>query len=154
MPNIINSDSAPVLRAYLNTPVLGVTGAGAAYTVLFDTVLEGSGYSTSTGLYTVPLTGNYIAITNLFFNNIINSANNNLSNITANGVSYRLSEAAMAVIKDASSQYVVNGAVALNMTAGQTISTIATINNGTLNSVGLSGGNSPNLTWLFIKYLP
>jgi len=50
-----------VFAAYLNTSVSNVTGDGTQYLVILDSVFSnpGSYYSTSTGLFTAPVTGNY-----------------------------------------------------------------------------------------------
>ena len=51
----------PALSAYLTSNVGNVTGDGAAYQVIFNTVAadQTSSLDTSTGTYTVPLTGVY-----------------------------------------------------------------------------------------------
>lgn len=50
-----------IFLAYLNSTVSNVTGDGTQYLVILDSVYSnpGSYYSTSTGLFTAPVTGNY-----------------------------------------------------------------------------------------------
>lgn len=155
MGNMVNSPSAPVLFVYLNTGLTNVTGNGTQATILFDTVGFGdsANYSAVTGLYTVPLSGNFLICTGRNFNNIINNANNNLSPWLINSVSYRTSECSMTVLKDSTNSYGFVASSQFFVSATQTIGVTAAINNGTASSVGLPGGTSPYLNWMFIRYL-
>lgn len=153
MSNISNSQLVPVLFAYLNTGVTNVTGNGTNYTVLYDTVGYGDSSNYSSGVYTVQIPGNYIICSGMTFNNIINSANNNLSGFSINGTNYRMIELSMIALKDSTNTYSQTSSIQFYMSAGQTISVIATINNGSAASVGMPGGTSPYLNWMFIRYL-
>ena len=54
--------SQPSFSTYLQTSTGGVTGDNTVYTVLFDTIITnvGTGYASGTGIYTAPVTGNYL----------------------------------------------------------------------------------------------
>ena len=51
-----------LVSAYLSSTIQNVTGDGTYYQIVFDTapVNVGSNYNTSTGVFTVPITGNYM----------------------------------------------------------------------------------------------
>jgi hypothetical protein len=156
MTNILSYETVPTVCMYLSSSVSNVTGNGTAYTILFDSIVSGfssSGYNTGTGIYTVPVTGNYFICTSFKFTNIINGANGNLSTIVNNVYTSRISEYSCTAAKSPSNTFCVNGNVVLNLTAGNTVSINAQLNNGSAASVGIAGGTSPYLTWLFIKYL-
>ncbi len=152
MSNILGN--LPGVFAYLNTGVTSVTGNGTTYTIKCDTVLYGTDYNTTTGIYTVPLSGRYLIATCFQLNNIINSANGNLSSININAVVYRVTEFAMTAAKASGNLFSVNALQTFDLIAGDTVSVFAQLNNGTLASVGITGGTSPYMSWFYIKYLP
>ena len=155
MTNILNYSTAPSMFAYLNTPVSNVTGNATPYTILFDTISRGTGYSTATGLYTVAVSGTYLIHTSFQYTNIINGANGNLSaiNINSGGDVYRISELGCTAAKDISNRFCNNGMIVYNLAAGNTVSVTAQLNNGSAASVGIGGGSAPYISWLYIKYL-
>jgi hypothetical protein len=153
MANIINP--IPSTFVYLNTPLTNVTGNATTYTIKFDTVSPGSGtgYDISTGLYTVSVPGKYLVVTCFQLNNIINGANGNLSGINVGSVYFRLTEFAMTAAKANTNTFTVNGLMTYDLNAGDTIFAVAQLNNGSVASVGISGGTAPYMSWLFIQYL-
>jgi len=153
MTSILNRGTVPALFVYLNTPVSNVTGNGTGYTILFDTVLFGSGYNAATGQYTVPVAGNYLICTSFKFTNIINGANGNLSTIAGGGNTYRLSEYACTAAKTTTNTFCTNGMIVTDCAAASTISVGAQLNNGSTASVGIAGGTGPYVSWMFVKYL-
>ena len=153
MTNIVSSQSSPVLLVYVASTISGVTGNGTVYTVLYDTVAFGDSANYSSGLYTVPITNNYLISACFTFSNIINAANSNLSGPILNGTTYAAIENSMNALKDSLNTFSFNFTTTSFMTSGQTIGTVAKINNGSTASVNLSGGTSPYLNWMFIRYL-
>jgi hypothetical protein len=141
--------------AYLNTSVTNVTGNGTGYTILFDTVSRGTGYNTGTGLFTCTVPGTYLIQTSFRMSNIINGANGNLCVISVNSYAdpYRLSELACTAAKDIANRFTVNGMIAYNLVAGNTVSVVAQLNNGSAASVSIDGGTNPYLSWFYVKYL-
>jgi hypothetical protein len=152
--NILNS--FPYIKAYLNSPLTNVTGNGTSATLKFDTIVSGStsGYSTSTGIFTAPIAGRYLIVTAFTFNNIVNSANGNVSNIQVNSTPYRLAEFSLTAAKTSGNTFVTNGALIINLSVNDTVSVILQVNNGSSASVGVSAGTNPYVTWLYIRYLP
>lgn len=71
--NIINQGFTPVCIAAINTPLSNLTGDGTVETLVCDTVLLGSGYNTSTGIFTASLAGDYLAIATLDFTGVANT---------------------------------------------------------------------------------
>lgn len=156
MTNIIYRDTVPTVFVYLSSTATGVTGNGTAYTILFNSNVTGytsPGYNTGTGIYTVPLTGNYLICTSFQLTNIINGANGNLSVISTTVQAHRLSELSCNAAKDASNIFCTNGMIVENLTAGNSVSAVAQLNNGSAASVNVAGGSSPFVSWLYIRYL-
>lgn len=153
MTNILIMETVPAMFAYLNTPVSNVTGNGTTYVIKFDTVLFGSGYNTSTGLYTVPVAGIYLCCGSFKYTNIINGANGNLAVFTQNGSAYRISEYATTATKTNSNTFCTNGMNVFTAAAGDTLSMSAQLNNGSAASVGIAGGTAPYISWFFVKYI-
>lgn len=81
--NTITIEFVPVVvLAYLNVGLNNVTGNGTGPNpLIFDAtkVNTGGAYNTSTGIFTAPVTGNYLVACNVMFNNL--SANHNLGEI-------------------------------------------------------------------------
>ena len=65
--NSINTNSPVYFNANLSANQANVTGDGTQYTVIFDTVIndQDSNYNNSTGVFTAPVTGNYLFIANI-----------------------------------------------------------------------------------------
>lgn len=70
--NVVNS-AQTLFGAYLSTQKSNVSGDGTVYTVKYDTVTinQKNAYSASTGMFTAPVTGNYLFST---YNLIIGAA--------------------------------------------------------------------------------
>lgn len=73
MTNIISSQVSPFFRATLTTPVNTVTGDGTVYNTVFDTLSVGSGYNTGTGIYTAPMSGDYLFSVSMYATGITSS---------------------------------------------------------------------------------
>lgn len=69
MSNIINSTSKPWFVATANFVTSSATGNGTAFNPVFN-AFTGSGYSTSTGLFTAPISGWYLFDVNMDCGNI------------------------------------------------------------------------------------
>lgn len=84
---------AVAFSAYLNTTATNQTGDATFATVVFDTTLLnlGTGYSTSTGTFTAPVTGNYFFSTAVQLSNMDSNCTTGFVfyNATLNSVSYR-----------------------------------------------------------------
>lgn len=71
--NSINLNGVtPDFRAYVNTPVVNVIGAGASYNVIFNTVLydSTSSYNNATGVFSAPVDGIFFFYNNVTLTNI------------------------------------------------------------------------------------
>lgn len=59
---ILTNTTQPAFSAYLTTSITNSTGDGTIYVIVFDTssLNVGTSFSASTGLFTAPVTGNYM----------------------------------------------------------------------------------------------
>lgn len=147
--------TSPSFSAYLNAPVANVTGDNTIYTIvcnaeMYDTT---NSYDTGTGLFTVPVTGNYlfnasVSITGLgaantlgYFTFIDGSAN-----------VYRLASLNMGAARDTSNELILTGAICVNLAATQTMSVAIAVFNGGL-AVGVNGSALTSLLTSFSGYL-
>ncbi len=64
---VIQTSGQYCFKAYNNVGQTGVTGAGEQYTIIFDTVdfQVGTGYDSSTGVFTAPINGLYHFVANI-----------------------------------------------------------------------------------------
>jgi hypothetical protein len=153
MTNICNFGLVPPTFVYLNTPVTNVTGNGTVYVLKFDTTLYGSGYSSATGLYTVTVPGLYLIATSFMLTNVSGGSNGNLCTINSTLLSTRLSEYSLINSIDSSLRFCTCGMSTLKLAAGNTFNINVQVNNGSSASTGIGGGNSPYVSWMYIKYL-
>lgn len=80
--------------AYLSADTGGVTGAGTAYTVLFDTELYDNGgvYTPGTGTFTAPVTGLYQLSFSVRMEGVTAAMTNGYLQLTAAGNTWRYGE--------------------------------------------------------------
>lgn len=142
--------SAVAFSAYLNTPTANnVTGDGTAATVVFDTALLnlGTGYAVGTGIFTAPVTGNYLFSSTVLLNNLAAghtsgtlSFTASLSSTPTTWIAASLNPKAQAVSSGTSSG-IVGASTILAMTAADTIKIVVTIS-GSTKTVGFNGASS------------
>jgi C1q domain len=139
------SGGTPVsFNAYLSTTQTDVTGDGTVYQPIFDAVLfnNDSGYNASTGVFTAPLTGDYLLGVELQLNN--GAAAGTLFNIVTTSHTYAMGNTFYAAgpnVSDGSS-------VIASMSAGDTAYvTLALTNSGGGKTISVNGGSSPIVSY-------
>jgi len=114
--------SPVTFQAYLTSPQ-SCAGGSTGVTVIFDTTTSnvGSGYDTSTGVFTAPTTGFYGFTTTVFFNNLTTPVGN-----TEAILGYTGSVQSLRLFQQGSASYVgisliLTGSWTMPMTAGDTV---------------------------------
>ncbi len=87
--NLTNTNTIPQFFATLTTPIANVTGDNTDYTAVFDTV-TGSGYNTSTGIFTAPKAGDYLFLVSMYVSGITASHTSCNLKIVATGGTFQL----------------------------------------------------------------
>lgn len=130
MSNILNRNSTTQFVATLSSAASNVTGDGTVYTCVWDTS-SGSGYNTSTGIFTAPQTGDYLFIINLYFSGLTLSMTicSNLL-ITTSGT-YQFGLLSCAGGKSAANTFLLPpGIIPVTMSSGDTAYVTSQISNG------------------------
>lgn len=67
----------PMVLAYLSATTAAVTGDNTLYTVIFDTEIndQGANYDNTTGIFTAPISGNYLVTGNVVFGDLGTTVN-------------------------------------------------------------------------------
>jgi hypothetical protein len=139
--NQVNSTRS-AFSAYVNTTTTNTTGAGETVTVIFNTkaVDQNTNYSTSTGLFTAPVTGIYEFCWTIGLTGIISTHTSGLIQLVTTPFSniqvWRGNPFAQFQTAGA---FFISGSIILPLTATNTASMVVTISNGT-QVVGFEGG--------------
>lgn len=124
-------------NAYLSATQTNKTGDGTAYTIIFDTEIndDGSGYNNSTGVFTAPVTGNYLFNTTVALAGVILQT---ASLINMTGSAYGIVPFEVGQT-NAFNNNIGTGTAIVKMTAGDTMSVVA-YSFGSTKTVSVTGG--------------
>jgi hypothetical protein len=142
--NVVNANQA-LFNAYMSTSQTNTTGDGTAYTIVFDTTTanQGSNYSTGSGQFIAPITGNYLFSTSITATGITLAATGTLSLVTTTA-SYLLLSFIGTGTGFSFTSYPMGGSVIVPMNAANTAVIKLTITNaGSSKVVGITGSGSP-----------
>ena len=132
MTNILNSQSSPIFKATLATPVANVTGDGTVYTCLFDTLASGSGYNPATGNFTCSVPGDYLLIARVNVTGATSSHTICTGTFVASTGSYLVCDFNLATGKTSANAMIFTPAVmVLRMATGDTVHFDIKASNGT-----------------------
>ena len=137
---MINS-SQPLFFSKITIQTNNVTGDGTTYTIIYDTatVNQGSNYNNATGIFTAPVTGNYMFTATCQLLNLGAAHISGYFQITSTGfsaISNLINPFAVSVVNQVGFQ----STVILNMTAGDTAKAQITVSGGT-KTVEMGGTN-------------
>ena len=135
-PNVTNT-SIPCFNAYVGTTVANVTGDGTAYSVIFNTEIndQTSNYNNSTGIFTAPVTGNYLFNSTIALSGIILQT---ASLINFTGSAYGIVPFEVGQT-NAFNNNIGTATAIVKMTAGDTMSVVV-YSFGSTKTVSLTGG--------------
>lgn len=125
--------------AYLSAPTGNVTGSGQNYPIVFNTTISNTGnYSTATGRYTAPVTGQYQFNTTVAFNGGDALTTGYL--ILWNGSVFSTRGTQLFVSQPGAETLILSDTIIIPMTAGDTIQ-VNVLVTGTNESVQIFGAN-------------
>lgn len=132
MANLIDAPSTPQFLATLASPVNSVTGDGTVYTAKWDTLSSGSGYNPSTGIFTAPMSGDYLFLIMPYMTNFNASHVTGICNLVSTFGILKISEFNPATGKNVSNNMILPvGAIPVPMNAGDTASVTIQISGST-----------------------
>lgn len=136
----------PIFEAFLSATQANVTGDGTLVTVAFDSAITnvGNNYNTGTGVFTAPITGNYIFFASIASQGSGVAFNDSGCYLTATGTALGMigtSQALSGVANHTSGVMVMQCHGIINMVAGDTIKFQFNVNDGT-KTVSLFGGTA------------
>lgn len=143
----INYPLQPAFSARLTGNNLNVTGAGTAWTVVFNSEIfdQNSDYNTSTYTFTAPITGRYLFTYNVSIFNLTSSMTAGLINIITSNRTYVTNQINYYAIA-APGRASVNASVLADMDASDTCYIELTISNGAGDTADVDGNTSNHPT--------
>lgn len=141
------ASSQPCFQVYVNTNITNVTGAGAAYPILFDTInfdLNSNITLNSAGrtIFTAPVAGKYLLNFTLAMNSLTVAMNAATITIVTTGQTFFIYGGNVGAIKDVNNTAAWQSSQIVNMAAGDTAYCQITIFSGAGNTAAVQGNNS------------
>jgi len=153
--NIITNSSQPFVFARLNTNLTNVTGDSTVVSpIKYDTIVtqQGSGYSTSTGIFTAPVAGVYICTASIsWFTLTIAHTVADIEITSSTGFNVRV-EANPGACQSANNVYTQESSLICFLNASDTL-TVAGFVAGSTKTVGILGENFGQFSNIFIAKL-
>jgi hypothetical protein len=135
-----------IFSAYVSAQQNNVTGNAVQYTIIFDSVTSnpGGNYNVATGVFTAPVTGNYMFTTMVSLNNFDGSETRAIFDLTTTTTDYRFFD--VSPIPGPGIELIYSGSTLTRMTAGDTAYVFIRIFSGA-QTVGVEGGALPGRTY-------
>lgn len=141
----------PAVLAYVGTTVTDVTGNNTEYQIIYNTVVtdQNSDYNNGTGVFTSPVTGNYLICAGCGMGEVTNATLFYLKIVSSNRT-YFVNINNATIIKDVNGQVQGNGAIMIDMDAADTVHISVVMNGIGGDTADIIGGGTP-VSWLSIK---
>lgn len=144
---ILRSVNQPCFQVYVNANIVGVTGAGTAYPILFDTTKfdQNSNITLNSGgktIFTAPVTGKYLLNFTLAMNSLTVAMTTSAIQIITTGQTFFIYGGNAGVTKDSNNTVGWQLSQIVTMTAGDTAFCSVTIFNGASNAATVQGNNT------------
>jgi hypothetical protein len=132
MTNLTDVASTPNFLATLSSPITNVTGDGTVYTAIWDTLSSGSGYNTSTGVFTAPISGDYLFLIMMYITNLSVSFNLCQSSLVTTFGTFQFVECNPGSGRNPSNQLIAPpGSIVVPMNVGDTASVTLKVSGST-----------------------
>jgi hypothetical protein len=114
------SYGSPFVSAYVSAQIPNVTGNSTTYDIVFDTELADytSNYNNTTGVFTAPLTGKYLIVTNVKIG-VPSGVTTYTAQIATSSYLFRIFRGDTDSVRDGSGTYTCSGSAIVNLNAGQ-----------------------------------
>ena len=140
MTNIVQTQNYPFCNVTIATPLSNVTGDGTLYTTILDTVGSGSGYNTSTGVFTAPNALYYMFSYCFEMTGLTSSHTLSVLKLVSTFGTFQLNYSNIQAGRNSSNVWIISGSCTTKMAINDTATLTLQISNGT-KVVGI-GANS------------
>lgn len=120
MTNIIDSGRQPAFLANNSTTRSAVTGDGTIYTLIFNTLINGNNFNTSSGVFTASVSGWYIFNVCVIYGGLNSAETTGTINVITTSVTYPVSNGNPGLCRAPDNSFLLRGCIMGNMNTGDT----------------------------------
>lgn len=131
MTNLAQTNTYPFSNVTLSTQRSNVTGDGTIYTIILDTQSSGSGYNTSTGVFTAPSNNYYLFTYVVQITGLTSSHTLGVLKLNTTFGNFQLQYLNIQAAKNGTNAFTFSGCCPVRMSENDTASFTVQISNGT-----------------------